>query len=163
MKNLVALGLMLGLISCNREAVSGRTIDQNVAIYLDSAGIDLLNAELAQGYQISHITDVLAPRDGVTVGMAASKDASGRHYLYYTAGATRAITGSASEGQTVQSVIALNFAHKTTSPQKYPVADTLILNYLYNDQVFQIIKASYNGKPVLGKSAAGQNLISVSK
>lgn len=163
MKNLVALVLIFVLSSCNREEVTGRSIDQNVAIYIDSAGTDLLNSEQALGYQISSIIDVLAPKDGVTVNMAAATDASGKHYLSYTAGATRVITGNSSEGQTVHSVIALNFAHKKASLQKYPVADTLILNYLYNDQVFQIKNATYNGKSVLAKTAAGQNLISVSK
>lgn len=163
MKNLVGWALALLLMSCNREAVTGRLIDQNVTVYIDSAGTDMLNPEQAQGYQISYITDVLAPRDGVTVGMTPGKSADGKHFLAYTAGATRTIVANSSEGQVVKSVIALNFAHKNTSPQKYPVSDTLILNYLYNDRVFQLKNALYNGKPVLTRTADGENRISVTK
>lgn len=165
-RNLFVLFLitLFATSACRKDDEGVQRIDQILHLYIDSAGIDMLNSKIPGAYTQVKLNDVYGTTDNAPVSFQDKKDADTIHYIYYVAGARRIVTDSAdSSHKTVQSKIALNLVKQLTDTTFATTRDTLLLNYRFTPEVFELSEAFYNGTQVFTKTAGQPNVIKIHK
>ena len=156
--------IMAGMISCQREDIPVREIDQVSRIYIDSAGIDMLNDSLSISYKTRRYYDALGLTDNAAVSLQLKQNKNGRYFLEYTAGAVRKILPTEHSPTIVRSIIAFQMAYPAHATASIlPIQDTLILDYRYSDTEFRLIRARYNGKEALQGKEENAHRIEIHK
>lgn len=166
MKNLFFSFLVLGtaVLSCRQDTEELQRIDQVVHLYIDSLGQDMLNSKIPGSYFSVTMNDVDGQTDNAPVAVSLRKNEDTLTYIQYTAGATRILTDSVSpEQKTYRSRIALNMTRRINDSTTALTSDTLVLNYLYTAQVFQLSSALYNNVQVFTKADGQPNVIQIHK
>ena len=154
---------MLFSVGCQRQEVTGPRIDQVTRLYIDSAGVDMLDVALPIHYSAIAWNDEYGLQDNAPVGYQRGS-VGGRYFLEYAAGATRKPVGASSDGEEVyQSKIRLNIRKKLSETKTSVFNDTLIINYLNTPEEFRLIDATYNGKKIFIKKPGEPNDITVHK
>ena len=156
--------IMLWIISCQREDTPVREIDQVSRIYIDSAGIDMLNDSLNISYKTRRYYDALGLTDNAAVSLQLKQNKNGRYFLEYTAGAVRKTLPTEHSPTIVRSIIAFQMAYPAhTTASILPIQDTLILDYRFSDAEFRLISARYNGKEALHGKEENAHRIEIHK
>lgn len=156
--------IMLWMISCQREDTPVREIDQVSRIYIDSAGIDMLNDSLNISYKTRRYYDALGLTDNAAVSLQLKQNKNGRYFLEYTAGAVRKTLPTEHSPTIVRSIIAFQMAYPAhTTASILPIQDTLILDYRFSDAEFRLISARYNGKEALHGKEENAHRIEIHK
>lgn len=156
--------IMLWMISCQREDTPVREIDQVSRIYIDSAGIDMLNDSLNISYKTRRYYDALGLTDNAAVSLQLKQNKNGRYFLEYTAGAVRKALPTEHSPTIVRSIIAFQMAYPAhTTASILPIQDTLILDYRFSDAEFRLISARYNGKEALHGKEENAHRIEIHK
>lgn len=156
--------IMLWMISCQREDTPVREIDQVSRIYIDSAGIDMLNDSLNISYKTRRYYDALGLTDNSAVSLQLKQNKNGRYFLEYTAGAVRKTLPTEHSPTIVRSIIAFQMAYPAhTTASILPIQDTLILDYRFSDAEFRLISARYNGKEALHGKEENAHRIEIHK
>lgn len=165
MKNLFfgTLLLLTVFLSC-RNNEDFQQIDQVVSIYIDSAGIDMLNPKIVGSYTNVRLNDVYGLTDTAPVNFSINKDQDTLNYISYVAGAKRiAIDSSDLSEKIYQSKIAFILSKKLNDTVSKVTNDTLTLHYTSSPSLFQIQKAWYNNQLVFTKTQGQANTIKIVK
>ncbi len=165
-RNLIAL-LFFGIfavLACRKDDEGLQRVDQVLNLYIDSAGIDMLNSNIPGAYTQTAFNDIYGNLDNSPVSFQNKKDSDTVHYMYYVAGARRITLDSVDTyNKTLQSKIALNLRKKKTDTTFMTTRDTLILNYRFTPEVFELSEAYYNGNLVFTKVSGEPNIIRIHK
>lgn len=155
---------VFAFVACRKDEDSLQKIDQVIHLYIDSAGVDMLNKKIPGAYTQINLFDVYGTIDNAPVTFQDKKDADTIHYIEYIAGAKRRTLDSLdSNHKTLQSKIALRMLKKKTDTTFFTQNDTLILNYSYTPEAFELREAFYNGNKVFTKVAGSPNMIKIHK
>jgi len=166
MKNIFfcSMFVLFAVASCRSDDPDGQQIDQVLNLYIDSAGIDLLNSNNIPYYSTIVLNDEYGLTDSAPVSFSYAYDADSLRYIDYVAGATRVLVDSSdSDNKIYQSKIALQITKKLDDENTASFSDTLILNYRSNASIFQLQNAWYNKSLVFTKTEGQSNVIKVTK
>lgn len=166
MKNNIILSLItlfILIFSCRGNDDEIQYIDQQVYIYMDSLGQDLLNSELQGSYSTISWNDVLADTDNAPVTFSKKVDEDSLFFMSYLAGATRTLTDSTENSKHYRSEIALNITKKNLDATTSTIRDTLVLQYSSTPSLFTLESASYKGVEVFSKTPGEKNIIKIHK
>ena len=166
MKNVVfgAFVFFIAFISCRNDEFEFQKIDQVLNIYIDSAGIDMLNFSLPNAYTSVSANDVYGVTDTSPVRLSFLKDSDTLNYMEYVSGAKlKLIDSSDVSSKIYESKIAFLVTKKLNDSVSSRFSDTLKLNYVMRSDLFQIQKAWYNNQLVFTKVEGQANFIKVSK
>ncbi|MFC6267187.1 hypothetical protein [Frigoriflavimonas asaccharolytica] len=154
----------VSVISCRTDDSVIREIDQTLNIFVDSAGIDMLNSNVDFGYQTLTFNDINGDTDSSPVTINLLKTADTINYLQYVAGAKRVLIDSSNlDRKLYQSKIALKFSKPTPNLGTFVVDDTMIINYSFSPERFQIDNVIYNNEQVFTKTTNGENTFKILK
>lgn len=165
MKNIVVLltVIFVGVISCRSSDENIQDIDQIVRLYIDSAGIDMLNSSDTLAYQSLSFNDVYSDTESSPVSFSSAYDDDTIYYRQYTAGATRSLVDDSDENNLIyESKIALTLA-TTYNDETISTYDTLTLRYTYTPMLFQINQAFYNNQEITMEESDDAHLIKIYK
>lgn len=155
---------LLAVISCRSEEDSLQQIDQVLHFYIDSAGIDMLNENVSGAYTSYSFNDVYGLTDNAPVSFTEVLDEDSLYFLKYVAGARRiAVDSTDTNHKTLQSKIAMQFVTKINDSVNKIQYDTLVLNYNFTPEVFQIQEAIFNGNTIFTKISGNPNIIKIHK
>lgn len=155
--------ILFFFLSCQRNDDEIQFIDQQLRVYIDSLGQDMLNSNITGSYNTVSWNDILADKDIANVSYTKKLDSDSTYYLYYLAGATREIVDSMENFKRYKSEIAFNLTKKINDSTTATTRDTLILNYTSTPTLFSIESAQYNGVEVFTKTEDGLNIIKINK
>lgn len=156
--------LISSMIACRTDDSPIQEIDQTLQIFVDSAGIDMLNKNLPLAYQSVVWNDINGLTDNTPVSYNLLKTTDTINYLQYIAGAKRILIDSSNlDKKLYQSKIALKFSKPTPNSAVHIVNDTMIINYSFSPERFQIDNVIYNNAQVFTKSVSGDNRIKIIK
>lgn len=154
----------VALISCRTDDAPVQEIDQTLQIFVDSAGTDMLNNNLALAYKNISFNDINGLTDNTPVTLNLLKTPDTINYLKYIAGAKRILVDSSNLNRKLyQSKIALKFSKPTPNNTVFTVNDTMIINYSFSPERFQIDNVVYNDVQVFTKTINGENIFTVQK
>lgn len=165
MKNLFFAGciVLLALSSCRKDEID-QQIDQIAQIYIDSAGIDMLNSKLTNSYTSIQMNDVYGLTDNAPVSFNIKMDQDSLYYIEYVSGAKRKEQDSSNlNAKIYQSKIALNLRRPTGTTTSVMTHDTLVINYQFSPVIFKIQKVWYNNNLVFNKIDGQPNIIKITK
>ncbi len=152
------------MMSCRNDDVEVQQIDQVMNLYIDSAGVDLLNTKNNYSYTSVIFNDEYGITDTAPVSFTYAYDADSIRYIDYVAGATRILVDSSdSSNKIYESKIALRIIKKLDSETTTSFSDTLILKYRSTPDIFQLQNAWYNNVLVFTKTEGQSNIIKVTK
>ena len=152
------------LIACRTDDAPIQEIDQTLQIFVDSAGVDMLNKNLLFSYQSIAWNDINGLTDNTPVNYNLLKTTDTINYLEYVAGAKRILVDSSNlDRKLYQTKIALRFSKSTPNAGVYVVNDTMVVNYSFSPERFQIDNVIYNNVQVFTKSVNGENRVQISK
>lgn len=157
---LLTFGLATG---CRNNEDAFQEIDQVVAIYIDSAGKDMLNPKNLFAYTSVAFNDANGIRVEAPVSFSTYYDQDSIVYIEYVAGAKRVLIDSTSEYKKYESKIEVHLTTKNNGDTESKFTDTLVLQYLETPQIFRINQAFYNNKVVFVKVDDAHNTIRISK
>jgi hypothetical protein len=165
MKNLFFLlaTVLLGFFSCRNDESSVQKIDQIINLYIDSAGIDMLNLKIPESYTQIRMNDVYGLSDNSPVIFNRRIDVDTIHYIEYIAGARRIRIDSSGDPKTFESKIALIMTKKINDSTNTVINDILTINYLWTPQLFQVSKIWYNNSLVFTKVQGEPNIVKITK
>ena len=165
MKNLFFLLLISGfsLLSCRNGDDVVQNIDQVIKLYIDSAGVDMLNSKIPGGYTNIRMNDVNGLRDSAPVSFNLQKDADTLNYIEYIAGARRIGIDTLAFPKTYESKIALRLDKKISETTTNVVNDTMTVQYSLTPELFQVSKIWYNGELKFTKTDGIPNVVKVTK
>ena len=169
MKKFLYLSVLLfmtisSMIACRTDDAPIQEIDQTLEIFVDSAGIDMLNKNLPLAYQSVAWNDINGLTDNTPVSYNLLKTTDTINYLQYIAGAKRILIDSSNlDKKLYQSKIALKFSKTTPNSAVYIVNDTMIINYSFSPERFQIDNVIYNSTQIFTKSVSGENKVKINK
>ena len=153
-----------GMIACRTDDSPIQEIDQTLEIFVDSAGIDMLNKNLPLAYQSIIWNDINGLTDNTPVSYNLLKTTDTINYLQYIAGAKRILIDSSNlDKKLYQSKIAIKFSKPTPNAAVYVVNDTMVINYSFSPERFHIDNVIYNNAQVFTKSVNGENKIKINK
>lgn len=156
--------LFFAIISCKNGDEDLQQIDQVVNLYIDSAGTDMLNKNIAGTYTSVSMNDVYGITDNAPISVNFKKTADTINYIEYIAGAKRKLIDSSdSNNKIYQSKIALNMILKESDTKTSTTNDTLTLNYLNSATLFGLKEAFYNNILVFSKVEGESNVIKIQK
>ncbi len=151
-------------VSCRNDDDLVQQIDQVVNLYIDSAGIDMLNSSVSGSYKTVTMNDVNGITDTAPVSVSIKSDEDTIRYIDYVSGARRIIIDSSDANTKIyESKIAIIFTKKLTDSTTSTFSDTLILNYVLKPEVFRLEKAWYNNNLVFTKVDGQSNIIKITK
>lgn len=151
-------------LSCRPDDTPIQEIDQTLQVFVDSAGIDMLNNKVKSGYKNLSFNDINGKTDNSPISISSFKTADTINYLQYIAGAKRILLDSSNlDRKLYQSKIALKFTKPTPNNAIYTVNDTMIINYSFTPERFQIDNVIYNNVQVFTKTVKGENKIKILK
>lgn len=165
MKNLFFLLLISGfsLLSCRNGDDVVQNIDQVIKLYIDSAGVDMLNSKIPGGYTNIRMNDVNGLRDSAPVSFNLQKDADTLNYIEYIAGARRIGIDTLAFPKTYQSKVALRMDKKINETTTNVINDTMTIQYSLSPDLFQVSKIWYNGELKFTKTDGIPNVVKVTK
>lgn len=165
MKNLFFLFLIafLAFLSCRNDDEEVQQIDQIIQFYIDSAGQDMLNTNLKNGYTNIKMNDVYGITDSAPVSFNQKKDTDTINYIEYLAGAKRIAIDSTASNKIYESKIALSMTKKINDSVNYSINDTMIVQYNSSPQIFQVSKVWYNGQLKFTKVQDQPNIVKIVK
>jgi hypothetical protein len=165
MKNLFFLITIVffGFLSCRNDNGDVQQIDQILNIYIDSAGIDLLNNKIAGSYTNIQWNDVNGLTDNAPVNFSNKKDADTINYLEYLAGAKRIKIDSSGNFKTYESKITVLLTKKITDSTSSVSKNTLIIHYQSSPDLFQVSKVWYNNVLKFTKVDGQPNIVKITK
>lgn len=160
--------LLLTIMSCDGERTEDlQQIDQVFRLYMDSAGVDMLNTKVAGSYTAFTANDLYGARDVAPIStFALKKDSDTAYYLEYIFGARRVLRDSAKDYKTYESAVALKYLKQVKNKTLPSATDTLILKYSSTPQRFQLQEALYkSGKKTytFRKTILSENILKVKK
>lgn len=156
--------ILAAMISCRNDDNSIQVIDQVVNLYIDSAGIDMLNSKIGGSYQSIKMNDVNGITDTAPVSFTPKFDKDSLHYIEYIAGARRILIDSSDANEKIyESKISLIFTTKVNDSVTSTFSDTLKLSYLSSPEIFRLEKAWYNNQLVFTKENGKPNIIKIAK
>ena len=156
---------MLGMVSCRNGDDSPQQIDQIANIYIDSAGVDMLNTKLAGTYTTVAMKDLGGIYDRVPIsGFSVRKDSDTLNFIEYLSGAARNPVDSLSTEavKVYRSDILLQLT-KTVNKVNKTTTDKMNIFYTSTPEVFGISKIYYNKKLVFTKTAGQPNTVKIHK
>ena len=160
----VSVLCFVSVLSCRTDDSVLQEIDQTLNIFVDSAGIDLLNSKVAFGYQSLTFNDINGITDNSPITISLLKTTDTINYLQYVAGAKRILIDSSNvDRKLYQSKIALRFSKPTPNSAVFVVDDTMVINYSFSPERFQIDNVIYNNQQVFTKTINGENSFKISK
>lgn len=152
------------LNSCRTDDAPIQEIDQTLQFFVDSAGIDMLNKDVPLAYKNFSFNDLNGLTDDTPVSLNIEMSENGIHYLQYVAGAKRILIDSSNLDQKLyQSKIAVKFSKPTLNNAVFTVNDTMIINYSFSPERFQIDNVIYNNIQIFTKTVNGENIFTVQK
>lgn len=165
MKNLFFFLLVaaFSLLSCRKDDETVQRIDQVVKLYIDSAGVDMLNTNIPGGYSNVRMNDVNGLRDSAPVSFSLEKNADTLSYIEYVAGARRLGIDTLAFPKIYESKIALIMDRNIDASTINVVNDTLIIHYALTPELFQVSKIWYNGELKFTKTEGSANTVKVTK
>ena len=156
--------ISLAFLSCRNSDDVAQEIDQNLVIYVDSAGIDLLNSKIPNAYSSISFNDINGVTDSAPVSYSLLKDADTINYMKYVSGAKRILIDSSNVNKKIyQSKIALKFTKTTQNSAIYTLNDTMVINYSFSPERFQIDNVIYNNTQVFTKTINGEITLKIIK
>ena len=165
MNRYVIFCLIFVLASCRKNDDNDLRIDQVTRFYItDSHNKDLLNPQDSTVYTSVKMFDLNGIRDLVPItSFSVEKDDDDKHYLDYSAGATRVLTDSVSTNEKYyESSFILSLGTKRGTEIIYD-DDTVTLSYRWTPTLFQLQDVYYNRKKVFAKTAGAPNHIHIVK
>ena len=165
MKNIFFFFLLFSfaLLSCRNDEDAVQKIDQVIRLYIDSAGQDMLNANIKGGYSNMRMNDVYGLTDSAPVNFSPKKDQDTVSYIEYIAGARRIGIDSAGNSKTYESRIALSYSKSLTDSTTTVVNDTMTVQYTFTPELFQVSKIWYNNVLQFTKVADEPNIVKIQK
>ena len=152
------------MIGCRTDDSPIQEIDQTLQIFVGSSGVDMLNKNLLLSYRSISWNDINGLTDNTPVSYNLLMTTDTISYLQYVAGAKRILIDSSDINKKLyQSKIALKFSKPTPNAGLYVVNDTMIVNYSFSPERFQIDNVIYNNIQVFSKSVNGENRIKINK
>lgn len=140
--------VFLAIISCRNSDEDLQVIDQRVHLYIDSAGIDMLNANDDLAYRNLTFNDVYGQTESSPVSLVSNVDENSVYYRIYIAGAVRRLVDSTNPSSLIyESKIALRLTRQINNVD-VNTYDTLTLRYKNEPQLFQVDKAFYNNQEI---------------
>ena len=156
--------VLASIVSCRTDDSPIREIDQTLQIFVDSAGIDMLNSNLPLAYESVSFNDINGLTDNTPVSFSTLKTTDTLSYLQYISGAKRILIDSSNlDRKLYQSKIALTFSKTTPNNALFTVNDTMIINYSFTPERFQIENVIYNNSQIFTKTIDGENIFTVQK
>lgn len=156
--------VLICIISCRTDDSPIQEIDQTLQIFVDSAGTDMLNSKLPLAYKTLSFNDINGLTDISPFSINLMKTSDTINYLQYIAGAKRILVDSSNiDKKLYQSKIALRFSKPTPNSGLYIVNDTMVVNYSFTPERFQIDNVIYNNIQVFTKSINGENSFKIEK
>ncbi len=165
MKNLFFALVILGFgfLSCRHDDESLQRIDQNIHLYIDSAGQDMLNNKIPGSY-ISHtMNDVNGLTENAPVNASIVPDSDTIRYLDYLAGARRIVVDSLDDLKIYESEIALNLTKRINDSTNSIIRDTILIQYRSTPQLFEVSQVWYNGTLQFTKTEGQPNIVKIHK
>lgn len=150
-------------LSCGKDDDDLQKIDQIVHLYIDSAGIDMLNTNIAGAYTNVAMNDVYGIADSAPVSVNLKKDADTINYIEYLAGAKRIAIDSSGDNKTYESKIALILTKKVNDSTTSVFSDTLKIQYNFSPTLFQVSKVWYNDILEFTKVEGEPNIVKIEK
>ncbi|MCQ4035665.1 hypothetical protein [Kaistella montana] len=165
MKNFFFLSVVafFAFLSCRSDDVEVQQIDQIIQLYIDSAGQDMLNTNLKNGYTNIKMNDVYGITDSAPVSFNQKKDTDTINYIEYLAGAKRIAIDSTASNKIYESKIALSMTKKINDSVNYSINDTMVVQYNSSPQLFQVAKVWYNGELKFTKVQDQPNIVKIVK
>ena len=165
MKNFFFLSVVafFAFLSCRTDDVEVQQIDQIIQLYIDSAGQDMLNTNLKNGYTNIKMNDVYGITDSAPVSFNQKKDTDTINYIEYLAGAKRIAIDSTASNKIYESKIALSMTKKINDSVNYSINDTMVVQYNSSPQLFQVAKVWYNGELKFTKVQDQPNIVKIVK
>ena len=165
MKNVFFFLLISGfsLLSCRNGDDVVQDIDQVIKLYIDSAGVDMLNSNIPGGYTNIRMNDVNGLRDSAPVSFSLQKDVDTLNYIEYIAGARRIGIDTLAFPKTYQSKVALRMDKKINETTTNVINDTMTIQYSLSPDLFQVSKIWYNGELKFTKTDGIPNVVKVTK
>lgn len=165
MKNCFFAFMILGagFISCRSDEESLQKIDQNIHLYIDSAGQDMLNSSIPGSYISHNMNDVYGLTENAPVNASVVADADTVRYIDYLAGARRILVDSSAEQRIYESQIALNLTKRLNDSTNSIIRDTLLIQYRSSPQVFEVSQVWYNGSLQFTKTEGLPNIVKIHK
>lgn len=165
MKNVFFLAFLIAMFTtaCRGDEGAVQRIDQVIQLYIDSAGTDMLNLNIEDGYTNIRMNDVYGLTDNAPVNFTLKKDVDTINYIEYVAGARRILTDSSAVLKVYESKIALFLTKRLTDSTNVIINDTLTLQYKSTAEVFEIDEVYYNGILKFKKTEGAPNIVQVSK
>jgi hypothetical protein len=156
--------LVFALISCRDTSEDLQQIDQILNIY-NSGGNGLLNPNFSDNYTKIAFLDLNGVTDQVPIStFSLKKDADTVNYIDYVSGAKRILIDSSNVNKKIyQSKIALKFTKTTQNSAIYTLNDTMVINYSFSPERFQIDNVIYNNAQVFTKTINGENTLKIIK
>ena len=154
---------LLLIISCRNDENSIQKIDQVLHLYIDSAGQDMLNSNIAGSYTNISWNDVYGLTDNSPISFSNIKDVDTVNYLEYLAGAKRRGIDSTIDSKTYESRIALLLTRKINDSTTTITNDTMVIQYKYTPEIFQVSKVWYNDILKFTKVGDEPNIVKISK
>lgn len=152
------------VLSCRSGEEEIQEIDQVLKIYVDSAGIDMLNGKVPKSYKTITFNDINGTTDNAPVSLNLLKDEDTLNYMQYISGAKRILIDSSDLSRKLyQSKIAIRYAKPSGISFTYVVLDTMQINYSLTPQRFQIDQVIYNNKEVFKKTIPQENTVKISR
>ncbi len=155
------------LYSCRGDESDLQVIDQVINIYVaNSSGQDLLNSDLDGSYSSYELWDLLGTYDltEITSGFSLKTDDDGIKYIKYISGATRVLTDSVSPTlKYYQSEFTVNMQMEVDEDSSYYDIDTMKVNYLWTNKVFQVYEIYWDEELVFTKTDGQPNTIKIIK
>jgi len=165
MKNFFFLSVVafFAFLSCRSDDVEVQQIDQIIQLYIDSAGQDMLNTNLKNGYTNIKMNDVYGITDSAPVSFNQKKDTDTINYIEYLAGAKRIAIDSTASNKIYESKIALSMTKKINDSVNYSINDTMVVQYNSSPQLFQVAKVWYNCELKFTKVQDQPNIVKIVK
>ena len=165
MKNLFFLAIIIcsGFLSCRNTDEPVQQIDQIINLYIDSAGLDMLNNKIAGSYTNISMNDLNGLTDNSPVNFTIKKDADTINYIEYLAGAKRIGIDSSGTMKTYESRINLFLTKKINDSTNGTTKDLVRIQYTSTPELFQVSKLWYNEILKFTNVEGQLNIVKISK
>lgn len=165
MKNIfyILIAGYFSFLSCRGSDEDVQQIDQVIHLYIDSAGIDMLNAKIPAAYSDIKINDVNGLTDIAPVSFSLRKNSDTVNYIEYVAAARRILVDSAGTNKTYESKLALAFSKRNGASTPRVITDTLRIRYQSTPELFQVSQIWFNNILKFTKTEPFINVVKVTK
>ena len=153
----------IAFLSCRGNDEEIQQIDQIIHLYIDSAGRDMLNAEIPGSYVQTAINDAFGLTDYAPVSFSLLQDRDSAKFIEYVAVARRIAVDSSSNLKIYQSKLALLLTRQVNDSTRKTISDTMVIQYRSTPQIFEVDKIWYNGVLNFSKADGTANTVRIYK